>query len=241
MTVTIPSETTATDSNAAEAQSHTSPRVNLPQPPRIVRPQGLPRASKPADIPAPDHHHLPGWVKRVYGQARPILADLVGGLDGDTRADFMNRIDVLTAGISAGKFSLAWNYPRLIDEGAAIFDKFRQENAELFRQRRNIENARRKASDLLRDAAGRLSGEANSRFVRDLRGATDLESIAAIESEVQAAVSQARSADDKRRDREIDRTRQRILKAVPRSAAAVEPQESWQDVLRRFAESQKDE
>jgi hypothetical protein len=50
-------------------------------------------------------------------------------------------------------------------------------------------------------------------------------------------VATSRGNEERRRDREIDRTRSRIRKTLPR-AAATEPAETWQDVLRRFAESQ---
>lgn len=177
-------------------------------------------------------------MKRVYGQARPILADLLGGLEGEARHELQNKIDVLTTGISAGKFSLAWNYPRVIEEGNELFGKNRAESAAAARDRRDLENARRKVSDQLRDGGARLTADTSARFNRDLRAANDLEAITALGSEVTAALVQARSAGDKRRDREIDRTRQKMLKTLPRSAAAVEPQEAWQDVLRRFADSQ---
>ncbi len=180
-------------------------------------------------------------MKRVYGQARPILGDLLGGLEGEARTNLQNRIDVLTTGINAGKFSLAWNYPRIIDDGHTLYQRSRQENAELFRQRRTIELARRKVANMLRDGAAKLGAETNARFTKEMRGANDLEAIASLETEVKADLAQARSAGERRRDREIDRTRQRILKTIPKSAASVAPQESWQDVLRRFAESQKAE
>jgi hypothetical protein len=62
----------------------------------------------------------------------------------------------------------------------------------------------------------------------------------AVVTEAQQSVAVARTHEEKRRDREIDRTRSRIRKTLPR-AAATEPSETWQDVLRRFAESQGSE
>jgi len=212
--------------------------VNLPQPPRVVRPAALPRATRPAEIPAPDHHHLPGWVRRVYGQARPILADLVGGLEGEPREELVSKIEVLTAGISAGKFSLAWHYPRIIDEGMTLFEQHRNESAEIARQRRQLETQRRKVSDLVRDGFARLTPDAIARFNRDVRSAEDVAALKTLEGEVHQAMSAARTADDRRREREIDRTRARIQKTSPRGAVAP-TQESWQDVLRRFAQTQQ--
>ena len=62
----------------------------------------------------------------------------------------------------------------------------------------------------------------------------------AVVVEIDQSVSAARSNEERRRDREIDRTRSKIRKTLPRAATA-EPAETWQDVLRRFAESQAPE
>jgi hypothetical protein len=205
--------------------------------PRIVRPQALPHATRPIEPPAPDHHHLPGWVRRVHGQARPILADLLGNLSGETQERFQAGVDTLIAGMSAGKFSLAWQYPKLIADGMALFESHRRENAEQFRAQKALEQRRKKAGDALREAGARLAPDLLARLNRALRSATSGEEIEAVATEVDQAVAAARNNEERRRDREIDRTRTRIRKTLPR-ATATEPAETWQDVLRRFAESQ---
>lgn len=205
--------------------------------PRIVRPQGLPHASRPIEPPAPEHHHLPAWVRRLHGQARPILADLLSDLSGDPQDAFQRSVDGLIAGISGGKFSLAWQYPRLIADGMELFESQRRENAEQFRAQRALDQRRKKAGDALRDAAGRLAPEVLARLNRTLRSAASAEEIDAVGAEVQSTLTAARSTEERRRDREIDRTRSRIRKTLPR-AVATEPVETWQDVLRRYAESQ---
>jgi hypothetical protein len=208
--------------------------------PRIVRPQGLPHAARPIEPPAPEHHHLPAWVRRLHGQARPILADLLGNLSGDTQQRFQSSVDGLIAGISAGKFSLAWQYPRLISDGMELFESHRRENAEQFRAQRALEQRRKKAGDSLREAGGRLAPEVLARLNRTLRSAGTGEEIDAVATEVEGSMAAAPNNQERRRDREIDRTRSRIRKTQPR-AAVTEPAETWQDVLRRFAESQSAE
>ncbi|HEY8756523.1 MAG TPA: hypothetical protein VIN65_09285 [Candidatus Dormibacteraeota bacterium] len=208
--------------------------------PRIVRPQGLPHASRPVEPPTPEHHHLPAWVRRLHGQARPILADLLGNLTGDSQERFQSSVDGLIAGISGGKFSLAWQYPRVISDGMELFESQRRENAEQFRAQRALDQRRKKAGDSLREAGGRLAPEALARLNRTLRSAATGEEIDAVTAEVDSSMAAARSNEERRRDREIDRTRSRIRKTQPRAAVA-EPAETWQDVLRRFAESQSAE
>ena len=205
--------------------------------PRITRPAGLPHATRPVEPPAPEHHHLPGWVRRVHGQARPILADLLGNLDGGSREQFQASVDGLISGMSAGRFSLAWQYPKLISDGMELFEAHRRENADQLRAQRALEQRRKRAADALREAGPRLTPELIARFNRGLRSATTAEEIDAMASEVEQSVASARSNEERRRDREIDRTRSRIRKTLPR-ATATEPAETWQDVLRRFAESQ---
>jgi hypothetical protein len=208
--------------------------------PRIVRPPGLPHASRPIEPPAPEHHHLPAWVRRLHGQARPILADLLGNLSGDAQERFQSSVDGLIAGISAGKFSLAWQYPRVISDGMELFESHRRENAEQFRAQRALEQRRKKASDSLREAGARLTPEVQARLNRTLRSAGTGEDIDAVAADVESSMAAARNNEERRRDREIDRTRSRIRKTQPRAAVA-EPAETWQDVLRRFAESQSAE
>jgi hypothetical protein len=206
------------------------------------RQRGFPRAERPATVPAPQHHHLPGWVRRDFAKARPALADLLGLLQGDERARFQQRVDELTAGITSGKFSLAWQYPTLIEDGRKIYEAQRSQIAESQRVQRQLESARRRAGDRLRDAGELLAPDAAARLSRSLRQATDLAAIAEIEAEADRALSSARSAGSRRRDREIERTRNRLLRTLPKAALIEEPQtESWQDVLRRFAMEQSGE
>lgn len=201
--------------------------------------RGFPRAERPGNVPAPQHHHLPGWVRRDFAKARPALADLLGLLQGDDRASFQRRVDDLTAGITSGKFSLAWQYPTLIEEGRKLYDAQRAHIAEHQRAQRQLESARRRANDRLREAGDVIPAEASARLGRSLRQASDLAGIAEAEAEVDRALSSARSAGSKRRDREIERTRNRLLRTLPKAALVEEPQsESWQDVLRRFAQEQ---
>jgi hypothetical protein len=205
--------------------------------PRIVRPQGLPHATHPVEPPMPEHHHLPGWVRRVHGQARPILADLLGNLSGESQDRFQASLDSLINGMSAGKFSLAWQYPKVISDGMELFESHRRENAEHFKAQRALDQRRKKAGDSLREAGGRLAPDVLARLNRTLRTATTAEEVDLVAGEVEQSVAAARNNEERRRDREIDKTRSRIRKTLPRATAA-EPSETWQDVLRRFAESQ---
>ena len=205
--------------------------------PRIVRPQGLTRAAQPVEPPAPEHHHLPGWVRRSHAQARPILADLLGNLTGEAQERFQASVDSLVAAISGGKFSLAWQYPKLISDGMEMFETHRRENAAQLRAQRALEQRRKKAGDALREAGARLAPDVLARLNRTLRSASTADEIGAVSAEVEQSVAAARNNEERRRDREIDRTRSRIRKTLPRATAA-EPTETWQDVLRRFAESQ---
>lgn len=224
----------AGDEEAARPPRRSADPVS-PKMPRIVRPAGLARAARPADIPFPEHHHLPGWVRRIHGQARPVLADIAGGLEGEVRERYEAGVRDLITAISTGRFSLAWQYPRLIDDGMALYSRHRRDNEEAMRQRRSLDAARRRASDAVRDGASRLAPDVASRLQKSLQAATELDQIRAVEREAQQALSSARSVEERRREREIDRTRQRIRQALPRGAAAEPPSETWQDVLRRIA------
>jgi len=194
-------------------------------------------AARPGDVPQPQHLHLPGWVRRAHGQARPILADLIGNLTGELRQQFAAHVSELVDGMSSGKFSLAWQYPRLIDEGWALFERQRRDAEEEARKRRGLESARRRVADQLRDAGARLTPETASRLHRTLRSADGVDAIKGVATELDQAVAAVRTLEEKRRDREIDRTRERIHRALPRGAAAEVPAESWQDALRRIAEN----
>ena len=200
----------------------------------------FPRADKPAPIPAPDHHHLPGWVRRDFARARPPLSNILALLEGDAADQFSRRITELTDGISAGRFSLAWQYPDLVDEGRALYEKQRRETAESARANRQLDTARRRVQDRIRDAADQLTADVAARLQRQLRSAADAESINAIAAELDGVATAAKSTAEKRREREIERTRARIQRSAAAAGVSEEPPqtETWQDVLRRFAEQQ---
>lgn len=171
-----------------------------------------------------------------------MLADLLGGLTGEPLVQFQASLDSLLAGISDGRFSLAWQYPRVIEEGAELLAEQRRAGAEAARAQRALEGRRKRAADGLRDSAGRLPPEAMARLNRSLRAAATADEIDAVAVEIEQSVSAARNTEDRRRDREIDRTRSKIRRAVPRgNGSESSNDESWQDVLRRFAESQASE
>jgi hypothetical protein len=201
----------------------------------------FPRADRPADIAAPEHHHLPGWVRRDFARARPPLSNILALLEGDVQEQFGRRIAELTEGISSGKFSLAWQYPDLVDEGRALYEKQRRDSAEGARVNRQLDNARRRVQDRIRDTGDGLSADAAARLQRQLRSATTQEEINAVVTELDGVITVAKTSAEKRREREIERTRARIQRSAAAAGVAVaeEPQsESWQDVLRRFAEQQ---
>jgi len=206
-----------------------------PRLPGIHRPEGLAAPARPGDVPQPQHLHLPGWVRRAHGQARPILADLIGSLSGEAQKQFAAQVAELVAGMSSGKFSLAWQYPRLIDEGWALVERQRRDAEEEARRRRGLETARRRVADQLRDAAGRLTPEAASRLNKTLRSADGVDEIKVVATELDHAVAAVRTLEERRRDREIDKTRERLRRSLPRGADAEGPAESWQDSLRRIA------
>jgi hypothetical protein len=200
----------------------------------------FPRADRPADIPAPEHHHLPGWVRRDFARARPPLSNILALLEGEVHDQYEKRIAELTEGISSGKFSLAWQYPDLVDEGRALYERQRRDTAENARANRQLDTARRRVIDRIRDAGDALPPDVSARLQRQLRSAGDAEAIAAVSTELDGMVSVAKSSAEKRREREIERTKARIMRsAAAAGAAAPTPQtETWQDVLRRFAEQQ---
>lgn len=210
--------------------------VSGPKLPRIRRPTGLAAAARPGDVPEPQHRHLPGWVRRAHGQARPILADLLGQLAGDPRQRFDAEVRALVDGISGGRFSLAWHYPRLIDGGWALVESARRETQVRARRRQGVENARRRVGEQLRDAGDRLTPDQASRLRRTLQSAADVDAIRGIGTELDHALSAARSVEERRRDREIHRTRDRLRRSLPQAAAEELPAESWQEALRRIAD-----
>src|SRR4029077_7602849 len=48
---------------AAPRNVGASPRGGSPRSARTAPPRTFPRAERPAPVPAPEHHHLPGWVR----------------------------------------------------------------------------------------------------------------------------------------------------------------------------------
>jgi hypothetical protein len=204
--------------------------------PAIERPQGLQRATATVSLPEPEHHHLPAWVRRAHALARPILADELAALSGDPRSRLEQAIAQLVAVISSGKFSQAFRYRDVIELGDKLLTQQRVDQAEQQRRRRALDSARRRVSERLQDGGARLPQEVSSRLSRTLKSATDLDEIAAVGAELETALESARSVEDRRRDREIDRTRRRIQRSTPRAAASTDGPEDWQDVLRRLQE-----
>jgi len=225
----------STPTDRRRPSGRAKPRTEVqPSFPTITRPVGLQRAATPPAVAEPQHHHLPAWVRRAYGQARPILSDQLAALSGESREQFERSIDDFTARISEGKFSQAFNYSQLIAHGQELVEQERRENAEAARAQRVVETARRHASDALRDASTRLSTDAAARLSKALKSASDVDSIKEVETEVRQAVDAARGVEERRREREISRTRSRIQKTTPRAASSPGQPEDWQDVLRRL-------
>ena len=215
-----------------------APARNDAQPsfPPITRPTGLPHSPAAPPVPEPEHHHLPSWVRRAHAQARPILADQLALLTGDLHDQYLARLNEFMARINSGKFSQAFQYAQLITDGQQLVDSQRRANAETARAQRAVEAARRKVSDALRDGGDRIPAETAARLSRASRAAGDVDALRALEIEVKQAVGAARGVEERRRDREISRTKTRIEKTTPRGAAAVEPAQDWQEVLRRLQE-----
>src|SRR5258708_35867000 len=120
-----------------EAQPTTTGRASVP-PPRIVRPAGIAKASKPIELPDPEHSHLPGWVRRVLGQAAPVLGDLLSELKGPARVQLMLEVTVLGKQVSSGKFSQAWHYQTVIDRGAKLLCQQRRVQLHVLRFRQSV-------------------------------------------------------------------------------------------------------
>ena len=227
----------STPTDRRRPSGRAKPRADVqPSFPTITRPVGLPRAATPPAVAEPQHHHLPAWVRRAYGQARPILGDQLAALNGESRDRFERSIEEFTARINEGKFSQAFNYSQLITHGQELVEQQRRDNAETARAHRAVESARRHASDALRDASSRISTDSAARLTKALRSATEVDAIKDVETEVRQAVDAARGVEERRREREISRTRSRIQKTTPRTGAASEPAQDWQDVLRRLQE-----
>ena len=181
-------------------------------------------------------------MKRAYAQARPILADLLGSLEGPARDDLQRAVDDITERINSGKFSQAFQYPQLIATGMELYTQQRVANAERARAAHALDLLRRRGSDLLRDAGPQVPPDVTSRLSRSLRAAASPEEITEVENEVRQAVESARSVQDRKREREITKTRTKIQRAAPRALARpVETTETWQDVLRRLQEQMAQE
>ena len=167
-----------------------------------------------------------------------MLADLLGLLEGPQRARFADQVKQLNDSISSGKFSLAWQYPQLIAEGTRQFEAQRKEHSERTAEQRALEAARRRAAEQLRDVES-LAPDVSARLNRSLRSAPDPQAVRSVEAEIRQAASVSRTSQEKRRDREIEKTRERLQRSLPRTATAEAPAETWQDVLRKFAATQQ--
>ena len=87
-----------------------------------------------------------------------------------------------------------------------------------------------------------VCGRPVRKVTRSLRAATTAEEITEVETEVRQAVESARSTQDRKREREITKTRTKIQRAAPRAQVRpVETAETWQDVLRRLQEQMAQE
>ena len=205
--------------------------------PRIIRPRDLPRASRPVDVPQPEHPHLPGWVRKIHAEAAPIFGDLLAQLEGEDKTQLEERISATVAQINTGKFSNAWHYPTLIDQGFAAWARERNQKFESERARRELDGKRKRLTAAVRDPLSKLSTETASKLARAVTSAREPEAMETAEIEVNRAIEAAQSADSRRREREISKTRERISRSAPKSKSAEPETESWQDVLKRLTET----
>ncbi len=226
--VPAPTRSVTPDATARGA----SPRVD------IVRPAGLPRAVVPGTVPAPEHHHLPSWVRRTYGLAKPVLSDLLAALDVDSAQQLQEELTALTAQISSGKFSVAWRYPDVISRWGAVFQSQRQSTVEADRANRATEMIRHRLLESLRVEGGKTAPDVVSRLTKAVQSAGSTEALQAVEREVKMTLRSARTIEAKRREREIDRTKAQIQRTARTASTPAAAGESWQDVLRRFSEEQ---
>src|SRR5207245_6886828 len=97
-----------------------------------------------------------------------------------------------------------------------------------------------RARERARDAGDGLPADAAARLQRQLRAATTQDEVNAVVAELDGVISVAKTSAEKRREREIERTKARIQRSAAAAGVATEEprSESWQDVLRRFAEQQ---
>lgn len=187
-------------------------------------------------------------MRRAYSQAQPILADLLGSLDGEPRQELAASLAEVTQLISSGKFSAAWRYPDLITQGQRLYDGQAKQRLIAEREQRALEGVRRKASELLRDSAVSLPADVATRLNRELRSAADHAAINEVSTRIREAIASARAVQEKRREREIDRTRARIQRSPAKPArvsedseAAADPSDSWQDVLAKLKQQMSKE
>ncbi len=213
---------------------------SVPDLPPIRRPRGLDHLDRSPQIPSPDHKHLPGWTKRMHSQAAPILGDIAGHLDGEAQEIFLGQVNRVVAMISEGKFSQARLYAKLIDDGYKQVSTVRKTQEKSARQTMALSTIRKRLSDDVRALQGRVGQEAFSKIQQDLRQANTRDELHDVQQEVTRLQAEVQQVESKRRDREIARTRERIMHVAggtkSRSSAAV-AQESggWQAMLKQFA------
>lgn len=186
-------------------------------------------------VPAPQHHHLPGWVRRTYAEVRPQLAELLTSLPEPALSEFRHELQKLTDGIAQGRFSLAWQYSALTERGNALREKYQQQAQEQAKQRHNFESRQKKLEQKLRVAAGTIAPENLNRLTRALRLAQSEVAIEELERELQTTMAEAQTSHDRKREREIARTKSRLQKTIPSTQDSRSPTEAWQDVLKRLA------
>jgi len=176
-------------------------------------------------------------VRKVHTEAAPIFGDLLAQLDGEDRAKLEQRIAATVAQINTGKFSNTWHYPTLIEQGFASWARERNQKFEAERARRDMDGKRKQLTAAVRDPLSKLSTETASKLARAITSAREPEALGVAELEVNRAIEAAQSADNKRREREISKTRERISRSAPKSKSSEPETESWQDVLKRLTET----
>ncbi|MGC8461602.1 MAG: hypothetical protein ACP5OR_07165 [Candidatus Dormibacteria bacterium] len=213
---------------------------SVPDLPPIRRPRGLDHLDRTPQIPSPDHKHLPGWTKRLHSQAAPILADIAGHLDGEAQEIFLGQVNRVVSMISEGKFSQARLYAKLIDDGYKQVSTFRKTQEKSARQTMAISTLRKRLTDDVRALQGRVGQDAFSKVQQDLRQANTRDELHELQQEVTRLQSEVQQVESKRRDREIARTRERIMHVAGgtksrSSAAVVQESGGWQAMLKQFA------
>ena len=235
-TSTMPVETVEENLTNATDPSSSSGRPVRPSvaTPRPMRPRG-----NAANVPLPAHRHLPNWVRRAHSDIAPRLGDLLQWLHDEPKQQVESRLHEMTEQISAGKFSVAWQYPQLVAFAEEAYAAQREQDSKSNAAKRSIDVVRRRAEAQLRSVSASLPPDVASRLDKSLRGATDLDGMTSVEQEILEASKSVQSVAQRRRSREIEKTRSRLARSIPNGVATDEaPQETWQDVLRRFAEQQ---